>query len=763
MADYSGSTAVANVYQTVPITDDISVEAYDKICRDIRNQPHWRMESNEDCDYYDGAQMKPEVLRRLEEAGIPPQESNLIKPTINAVLGLEAKSRTDYKITSDDEAQSDIAEGLSARIKQMETESRADRAMSDAYSSMIRAGLGWIEVSRDNNPLAYPYRVREVHRNDIYWDWTAREPDLSDARYLRRDKWIDREEAVRMFPKDKDLINNCWNDWNTLDVYDGNDSRMAKAYETEQTWSQQKDEYLNRNSGMVRLCELWYRYKETAHVMYLPTGQAIEYNEANPYHQQAVARGIVQVQKAMIPRVRVSIWLGPHKLMDVPSPMPHQNFPYIPFWCFRKDRSRVPYGLIRDMRGPQDQILDLDLLLYEVLNSVKLEVDDDALSLDHNTFEEVAQNMNSLRSMTILNSQRRNPQAGFRATREHALAAQVFQLVAERRQRIESVSGVYRAMLGQGTEASSGVAIDNLVEQGATVLAEPNDNFRYARRLCGQHLLAFAIEDLIGKPTRIAVKQGANQKTIYFNRPIDTPGGPVIENDIALAQVKVVLEDIPSSPSFRRQQLNAFAEMVKAAPPQYQLVMYPAMLELSDVPNRHELADQMRKVGGVAGPQTPEEEQVMQAKAQQADAIQQKVVALELQLKEAQVMKTRAEAQRIAAQAMPEQGDGGQAVAMLKMQAMEQELQAMQKMQGLQTEIGQLKLALANKTGELQIKAAEVGIKRDQLDKDAAVDGENLALQHLTRRDKRENDARMAKNQASNDKNREKPRESRAA
>jgi hypothetical protein len=28
--------------------------------------------------------------------------------------------------------------------------------------------------------------------------------------------------------------------------------------------------------------------------------------------------------------------------------------------------------------------------------------------------------------------------------------------------------------------------------------------------------------------------------------------------------------------------------------------MYPAMLELSDVPNRHELADQLRRVAGVA-------------------------------------------------------------------------------------------------------------------------------------------------------------------
>lgn len=295
--------------------------------------------------------------------------------------------------------------------------------------------------------------------------------------------------------------------------------------------------------------------------------------------------------------MRVSIWLGPHKLMDVPSPLPHTDFPYVPFWCFRKDRSRAPYGLVRDMRGPQDQIIDLDILLYEVLNSVKVEVDNDALDLSQNSYQEVAQNISSLRSMTVLNAQRRNA-GGFKVTREYQLAAQVFQLVQERKRRIEEVGGIYRAMLGADTTATSGIAINSLVEQGSTVLAEPNDNFRYARRMVGQQLLALIKQDMLGATTAVAVKQGAGQKIVYFNRSVMTDAGPAVENDLATAQVKVVLEDIPATPSFRAQQLHAFTQIVQAAPPAYQAVLYPAMLELSDVPNRHELAEQLRKLGG---------------------------------------------------------------------------------------------------------------------------------------------------------------------
>jgi hypothetical protein len=747
--DYDAVTS-----STAAITEDITIEAYDRICRDIRNQPKWRLDSDTDADYYDGAQTSQEVATKLKDAGIPPQESNLIKPTINAVLGIEAKSRTDYKITSDNEQQADLAEGLSAKIKEIETESRADRAMSDAYSSMMRTGIGWIEVSKELDPFKYPYRVREVHRNDIYWDWTAREPDLSDARYLRRDKWVDRAQAIGIFPDQMELIENSWNGWNTIDVYNTDNTGMVLAYETEQSWGRMHEDYLNRSAGMVRLSELWYRHYQQAYVMMLPDGRALEFDESNPYHVQAVAQGAVDVQKANVPRVRVSIWLGPHKLMDVPTPLPHKDFPYIPFWCFRKDRTRSPYGLIRDMRGPQDQIKDMDILLYEVLNSKQAVIDNDALDLTQNTYQEVAQNLSSLRSMTVLNSQRRNAD-GFQTIREHQLASQVFQLVEERKKTIESVSGVYRAMLGQGTEATSGVAISNLVEQGSTVLAEPNDNFRYARRLTGQQLLAIAINDMIGKPTQISVKQGSKQKTIYINREIMTPTGPVIQNDLAMAQVKVVLEDIPATPSFRAQQLQSLSEMVQAAPPEYQAILYPAMLELSDVPNRHELADQLRKVGNVQGTPTPEQEQQQALQAQQMQEIQQRMIMLEVAQKEADVQKTQADTQKTQAEAQktaaPEQGDGTdpqQAAQMLQMQQMQMELQYLQKAQAMQQQINALKLALADKSDEIALQSRELDIKEQQVHADTTIKAEQLVQSERMAGDDRDAKADLADKQA---------------
>src|SRR3546814_4137902 len=56
---------------------------------------------------------------------------------------------------------------------------------------------------------------------------------------------------------------------------------------------------------------------------------------------------------------------------------------------------------------------------------------------------------------------------------------------------------LFRSMMGQQSNASSGLAIQSLVEQGTTTLAEINDNYRMARRNVGDAVLTLIREDMI--------------------------------------------------------------------------------------------------------------------------------------------------------------------------------------------------------------------------------------------------------------------------
>ena len=109
--------------------------------REIKHQPHWRREADRAADYYDGNQLSPETVERLKDRGQPPLIANLIKPTIDTVLGMEAKTRTDWRVRPEDDEECDdeLAEALSLKLKHAEIESRADRAVSDAQGQLREA------------------------------------------------------------------------------------------------------------------------------------------------------------------------------------------------------------------------------------------------------------------------------------------------------------------------------------------------------------------------------------------------------------------------------------------------------------------------------------------------------------------------------------------------------------------------------------------------------------------------------------------------
>ena len=69
---------------------------------DIHGQPNWRAMANRAWAYYDGDQLPSAVKSTLQERGQPLTIHNLIAPTIDGVLGMEAKSRTDLMVTADD-------------------------------------------------------------------------------------------------------------------------------------------------------------------------------------------------------------------------------------------------------------------------------------------------------------------------------------------------------------------------------------------------------------------------------------------------------------------------------------------------------------------------------------------------------------------------------------------------------------------------------------------------------------------------------------
>lgn len=648
----------------------MSVQRLETFLDEIARQPPWRRQADKEADYYDGNQLTAEQIDELEGRGFAPLITNLVKPTIDVVLGMEAKTRSDWIVRPEHgEVSEDLAEVLNEKLHKAEVASRADRACSDAYADAVKVGLGWVEISQSADPFDPPQRVRRIHRREIFYDWRSVEADLTDARYLVRKRWLDQDTALGAFPEHAELIRNTmqgWAHWDSVTAINNSYSlELARAMDVQRGFSVEQYEWLNSVRKRIAAYEVWYRTVTKGHVLRLPDGRLVEFDRQNADQVAAIYAGYLEPQPALFKKVRLAMWLGPHKVSDQPSPYKHRHFPYVPIFGFREDRTNTPYGLIRSMLSPQDEINARRSKMLWLLNSKRVLADGDAV-LDH---DEARDEVGRPDAYIQLNPARR-PDSVFKVEEGGSLAAQQFQVLEAAKTEIQQASGVFQSMLGDAKNgATSGLAINSLIEQGVTTLAEINDNYRYARRLIGEQLLELVREELgKGGPQEVSVGEDDQKRTVVINQPgVDELGRPTVINDVTKANVSVVIDDAPTSPTVRMQQLQTLAEMVKAAPPQVQGLIYDMVVDAMDVPNKREIVKRIRSAMGVMGPDGKPADPAVAQVMQQFQAFQQQVA------------------------------EGAQKYE----QHIAQLTQALQKAE----------LANANKQGELAIKEREVGIK----------------------------------------------------
>ena len=602
--------------------NELSLQTFTRWLDEIEQQPAWRARADRECDYYDGNQLDSEVMRKARERGLPPAIEPLIGPTIDAVLGMEAKSRTDWRVIADgDKEGDDVADALNYRLNQAERQSHADAACGEAYASQVKVGLGWVEVRREQDPFLYPYSVGAVHRNEIWYDWLSK-PDLSDARYLVRRKWMERDKAKLMFPEKADLIEHSGSGWQRIDpamigLDGGMSTDLSMAWNEERGWSIEEMQWRDIHNSRVCLFEVWYRHWLRALVIKSPDGRVVEYNATNPLHVEAVASGMVKVEWAVVNKVRLAWFMGPHCLSDIPSPYKHNKFPYVPFWGKREDRTNVPYGLVRGMIYLQDEVNARIARMQWGLAATRTTRTDGAVMDDDDTFrDEVARPDADI----VLDPEAMRQGGVFKVERDFELNRQQYDRLVDAREGIKRTGGIYNAFMGQEGQAQSGVAISGLVEQSNQALADINDNFKDSRQAVGDLLLSMLIEDMAGKQESVFIdgKSLKEDRVVNLNVPVvdEATGIQYLNNDISRTKLKVTLADVPSTPSFRAQQLAAMSEAFKSAPPEYQKVMMPHLFNLLDVPNKQEIVKAIKELGAMP---TPEEiEQRIQEAVQQA-------------------------------------------------------------------------------------------------------------------------------------------------
>ncbi|HBD3082855.1 TPA: portal protein [Escherichia coli] len=566
------------------------------LCSDIDSQPKWRDAANKACAYYDGDQLPPEVLQVLKDRGQPMTIHNLIAPTVDGVLGMEAKTRTDLVVMSDepDDETEKLAEAINAEFADACRLGNMNKARSDAYA----------------------------------------------------------EHAI-----------DDWRGFVDTTVTEGQPSPLMSAWEEYQSWDRQQNEWLQRERRRVLLQVVYYRTFERLPVIELSNGRVVAFDKNNLMQAVAVASGRVQVKVGRVSRIREAWFVGPHFIVDRPCSAPQGMFPLVPFWGYRKDKTGEPYGLISRAIPAQDEVNFRRIKLTWLLQAKRVIMDEDATQLSDNDLMEQIERPDGIIKLNPVRKNQKSVADVFRVEQDFQVASQQFQVMQESEKLIQDTMGVYSAFLGQESGATSGVAISNLVEQGATTLAEINDNYQFACQQVGRLLLAYLLDDLKKRRNHAVVinrDDRQRRQTIVLNAEGDNGE---LTNDISRLNTHIALAPVQQTPAFKAQLAQRMSEVIQGLPPQVQAVVLDLWVNLLDVPQKQEFVERIRAALGTPkspDEMTPEEQEV----AAQQQALQQQQAELQMREMAGRVAKLEADAARAHAAAQRDNASAQREVAL---------------------------------------------------------------------------------------------------
>lgn len=685
-----------------------------------------RLDQAIDADFYDGIQWDPEDAQVLRDRGQMPLVYNEVAPMVDWLIGTERRTRVDWRVMPRTEDDVELADVKTKVLKFVSDINRVQFNRSRAFSDAVKVGVGWVDDGVRDDPTAdILYSKYEDWRN-VLWDSLSYEHDLSDARYVFRWRWVDEDIAVAMFPDRADVIRQAVEDAQHAASVDWEEETWFTAEEllsgaqTGKLRASGQASMIDAKRRRVRLIEAQYRKPAKAKIIASGPLKGTFFNERDQALMQALAQSGGSIVDKVVMRVHFAVFTESHMLSMGPSLFRHNRFTLTPVWCYRRGRDRMPYGVIRRVRDIQQDLNKRASKALFLLNTNQIIADEGATD-DWNLLRDEADRPDGL----IIKKQGKE----LLIRRDTDAATGQIQMMTLDAQSIQKSAGVSQENLGRQTNAVSGEAIKARQLQGSVVTTEPFDNLRLAVQIQGEKQLSlveqFYTEE---KVVRLTGAKGAID-WVKINQPeLQADGSVRFINDITASQADFVVSEADYAGTMRQVMFDALNQLATRLPPEVALRLMTIAMDFSDLPNKDEVADQIRKLTGERDPNkpmTPEEAQQMQQQMQaQAEALemQRQQAMLALQEQQAKIREITAKAMKMEAEAQVAMaGDGGQQMQGEIQRAMAQvRAQADQEIERLTEALRKAQSELANRT--MQIRSdADARLEAARIEADAKV------------------------------------------
>lgn len=531
-------------------------------------------EAREAWRYYHGNQWTDEEKKALRERKQPIVTANRIKRKIDALVGLDSRYRQDPKAYGRTEQHNAEASIATAAIRFVmdnnDWASLSDECILDAcVQGVMVLEMNFGEDADYDEPTI---ELRRVSPDRFFYDPRSQEYDLSDARYLGTWAWMDLEDAAAMFPEKAEELKEAAHNAQMIDGLEENekDGRFK---------------WFNPKRKLVRVVEMWKRRGEAWEYCFF-TGSSILAN-------------------------------GPSEFMNALGKPGHRYEIASAYIDEEGDR----YGLVRDMRSPQDEINHRRSKLLHQL-SVRQTWGRSGAVKDVN-----ATRLQMARPDGHLEMEGEFGTDWGIINQNDQIAGQA-QLLQESKDEIENF-GPNQALIGQGgVSDSSGRAIALLQAAGMAELALffgriRSWKLRVYRRVWHNVRRVWTAERMI----RVTDSPESPQFLTINQLQVDEFGRPVMQAALSQMSVDIIIDESPDTVTLQSETFGKLVQLVQAGiqiPPD-------ALLEAADLDHsvKQRLMERMQ--------------QAAQAEAQ--DSMRQAAMQLEVAEKEADIGLTVAKTQ----------------------------------------------------------------------------------------------------------------------
>jgi len=516
-------------------------------------QQEWRERNTDNYAYYDGDQWTKEEVTALELRGQQASVLNIIRPTVDQILALEVNKRADIQVVGREPDDGGTADVLSKLLKQVFDQNSFNYYQGKAFREGVIGGAGWIEVSVEEDDTGRnEVMVNHIPWEEIYCDPYSKKPDGTDARFIIRQVWMDRDQVIELYPDHKDEI------IKEMDLLTTAITADYKGHEREAQLQAGIDTLYDQVRRRVAVNETWYK-DATGTIRYVVWMSNVFLEGEDP---------------------------GDESVEDTMNESPYSAnvYPLVPFYAFR-NRKGEPQGVVEFIRPIQDALNKSQSKYIWTQSARQSIVEEGAVDSPEEWREEIAKpdgvltvapgRLNGVKILDHVN--------------ESTLLMQNMQFLLAMSQR---VSGVNDATLGiGGTNARSAQQESTRLIQGSRMQTSIIENLFFTRRQVAKVVLRFIGQFYNdSRVVRITQPNGFNAFIELNGERTDEQTGETFKvNEIDdLLKFDVVLKEVEPFTTVKQLQLQQVVETAKAGVLPEEIAGQ-LIISLMDMPGKQEL------------------------------------------------------------------------------------------------------------------------------------------------------------------------------